>query len=84
MISPRDLCREGSTDWVTNNSYVGRADILDAMKMWGESQQIIKGIEFANCVGQLQNIWEVADDSFANYHNGYIHFQTEAFISLCY
>ena len=55
-------------------SYVGRADILDAMEKYGEFQRIIKGDKFGDCVGQLQALLEAADDAIANYHNAYIHF----------
>ena len=83
-ISLRDFGRTGSAEWGMNTSYVGRAEILDAMEMWGEFQRIFKGDGFASCVGQLRTLWEAADDPIAHYHNVYIHFQMEALICSYY
>ena len=57
------------TGWGQDNSYIGRANLLEAVQNYGEFQHVFKGSIWRNCMQGITDLWEQPGSKVTSIHN---------------
>ena len=83
-VSLKDFRRPHGEQWGSSATYRGRADLLDAMEMWGSFQRIFKGEAFADCIKPVRDLWERKAVMLKQFNNDYLQSKLESLVRVYY